>query len=99
MSGVRTCRVCGCTDDRACVTADGPCHWVEDSLCSACVASLDHVVSMTIDWHKPPTRVATCQCGWMHREPWDSPTRGATAQAMDAAVREHWQAAVAEAGR
>jgi hypothetical protein len=32
----RTCRVCGCTDDRACVTDDGPCHWVAPDLCSAC---------------------------------------------------------------
>ena len=31
---VRTCRVCGCTDDRAC--AEG-CSWVEADLCSACV--------------------------------------------------------------
>lgn len=35
---VATCRVCGCTDDRACA---GGCVWVEDpeelgDLCSAC---------------------------------------------------------------
>lgn len=30
---VRTCRRCGCTDDRACA---GGCHWVADDLCSAC---------------------------------------------------------------
>lgn len=35
--GMSTCRVCGCTDSRACVTADGPCYWVEPGLCSACV--------------------------------------------------------------
>jgi hypothetical protein len=29
----RTCRICGCTDDRAC---PGGCHWVEKDLCSAC---------------------------------------------------------------
>lgn len=38
---VRTCRVCGCTDDRACYPGKGPfavaCHWVELDLCSACV--------------------------------------------------------------
>lgn len=33
---VRKCRVCGCTDDKACHTEDGPCHWVEPDLCSAC---------------------------------------------------------------
>lgn len=33
----RACRVCGCTDDRACVdAATGPCHWVAADLCSAC---------------------------------------------------------------
>lgn len=29
----RTCRVCGCTDMRAC---PGGCSWVEVDLCSAC---------------------------------------------------------------
>ena len=32
----RTCRVCGCTDDKACLPPGGPCHWVEPDLCSAC---------------------------------------------------------------
>jgi hypothetical protein len=35
---VRRCRVCGCTDDHACidcVTCE-PCHWVEPDLCSVC---------------------------------------------------------------
>jgi hypothetical protein len=31
---LRTCRVCGCTDDHAC---PGGCYWVEDDLCSQCV--------------------------------------------------------------
>ena len=30
---VRRCRVCGCTDDRAC---PGGCSWVCDDLCSGC---------------------------------------------------------------
>ena len=30
---VRSCRVCGCTDNRACA---GGCCWVEYDLCSAC---------------------------------------------------------------
>jgi len=34
---VGTCRVCGCTDDKTCIGADGePCHWVEKDLCSNC---------------------------------------------------------------
>ena len=32
----RRCRVCGCTDDKACMTDAGPCHWIEPDLCSAC---------------------------------------------------------------
>lgn len=31
------CRVCGCTWNNACMTEQGPCWWVEDDLCSACV--------------------------------------------------------------
>lgn len=31
--GIQRCRVCGCTDDRAC---PGGCYWVETDLCSAC---------------------------------------------------------------
>lgn len=30
---IATCRVCGCTDDEACV---GGCWWVEADLCSGC---------------------------------------------------------------
>lgn len=30
------CEICGCTEARACVTEDGPCHWVRPGLCSAC---------------------------------------------------------------
>ena len=33
----RVCRVCGCTEGNPCQTPEGPCHWVEDDLCSACV--------------------------------------------------------------
>lgn len=31
----RRCRVCGCTDDNACMPHS--CYWVEDDLCSECV--------------------------------------------------------------
>jgi len=30
------CRVCGCTNEKACMTRDGPCYWINDDLCSAC---------------------------------------------------------------
>lgn len=35
-TGQRHCRQCGCTDAQACMTDDGPCHWVEPDLCSGC---------------------------------------------------------------
>ena len=37
-----TCRVCGCTDDRACIAGGAAtyftCHWIDDehTLCSSC---------------------------------------------------------------
>jgi len=34
------CKVCGCTDDNACVTPEGSCHWVMKGLCSACYIEL-----------------------------------------------------------
>ena len=40
-TGIRRCRVCGCTDDDCsqCIEKTGePGHWVEDDLCSACAA-------------------------------------------------------------
>lgn len=33
MEKERTCRVCGCTDNMACI---GGCYWVETDLCSQC---------------------------------------------------------------
>ncbi len=32
----RKCRVCGCTDKRACQGPDGPCSWAEQDLCDYC---------------------------------------------------------------
>jgi hypothetical protein len=31
---MRRCRICGCTEDRAC---PGDCEWIGPDLCSACV--------------------------------------------------------------
>lgn len=31
------CKICGCTDDKPCITEEGPCSWVMKDLCSACV--------------------------------------------------------------
>ncbi|TCX51968.1 MULTISPECIES: Cas9 inhibitor AcrIIA9 family protein [unclassified Dehalobacter] len=30
------CRVCGCSNESACMTEEGACYWVESDLCSAC---------------------------------------------------------------
>jgi hypothetical protein len=30
------CKICGCSDDRACNTQLGPCFWVAEKLCSGC---------------------------------------------------------------
>jgi hypothetical protein len=36
----RACRVCGCTDDNACLDPEfGPCWWVAADLCSHCKAT------------------------------------------------------------
>lgn len=38
----RCCRMCGCTDERACVDEDGiPCAWAEPDLCTSCVESFE----------------------------------------------------------
>lgn len=42
MFGEGVCRVCGCTDENACITEAGACWWIselERDLCSACVDS------------------------------------------------------------
>ena len=36
VSEVRTCRVCGCTDDNACIGFVSACYWIEPDLCSNC---------------------------------------------------------------
>lgn len=38
------CRVCGCTEEKACTTPQGPCYWVEDDLCSACAPAVRSLV-------------------------------------------------------
>lgn len=39
MKGV--CRICGCTEEQACMTDAGPCSWVLKDLCSTCVIVLE----------------------------------------------------------
>lgn len=42
MSAVRSCRLCGCTDNRAC---PGGCSWASERLCSACVPTIDETIT------------------------------------------------------
>lgn len=41
----RTCKICGCTDSRACVDEDGPCHWPAPGVdvCSSCANKLNSI--------------------------------------------------------
>lgn len=50
---MRTCRKCGCTDDRACRGADGPCYWVADDLCSECLVHDDELTVQPEKSHYP----------------------------------------------
>ncbi|HXA68858.1 MAG TPA: hypothetical protein VNW24_00310 [Stellaceae bacterium] len=89
MTKPRTCRVCGCTDDRAC---PGGCSWIESTLCSACVASQAHVVRMTRSYPRTSLKgrsVATCSCGKFSRS-----VPIAHHHKMDGLIRDHWIEAV-----
>src|SRR4030042_4318690 len=34
------CKVCGCTEDKPCVTPEGPCHWAMPGICSECIVEI-----------------------------------------------------------
>jgi hypothetical protein len=60
MTTVRTCRVCGCTEDNACVVhdpqtgqIDDACLWVEADLCCACIPG-----ASTMWQHPSPASIA-----------------------------------------
>ena len=56
----QVCRVCGCTDNWACVDDLGwPCEWVDDELCSACVDDDADLPVLYEDHPLPPVEVAT----------------------------------------
>jgi hypothetical protein len=38
---IGVCRVCGCTEDDACLVDGEPCSWVEPGLCSGCIGEAD----------------------------------------------------------
>ena len=34
------CKICGCTEDNPCVTAEGRCFWIMTGVCSECVVEI-----------------------------------------------------------
>ncbi len=44
-----SCRVCGCTEDNACVVDGKPCWWAEPDLCSACAGMQPATAGQTVD--------------------------------------------------
>lgn len=66
---LRYCRVCGCSDSRACVTDRGPCWWVAEDLCSACQSiqsparDLDPRVQDGSPGSCPVGKPASCRAG------------------------------------
>lgn len=44
---VKTCRLCGCTEQRACVTETGPCSWAGPGICTACKEEPERIVGLT----------------------------------------------------
>lgn len=96
---VRTCRVCGCTDERAC---DGGCWWLsaDDDLCSTCEPAAAHVFTVTRGHYvvgyrskrKTFTCIATCSCQQFSAE---LPRR--YRRKMAERIREHLKFVVHEA--
>ncbi len=41
------CKYCGCTNEQACLTEDGPCLWIDrtHTVCSACVIAVEFRVT------------------------------------------------------
>ena len=60
-AGARACRVCACTEARACADLFGePCHWVEADLCSACLIEPEPYRGV---FRAPPPRAAFAGAG------------------------------------
>ena len=65
---VRKCRVCGCTDDRAC---EGGCYWVEEDLCSQCAADVDEVDVFLDPRRRIKALIAECEQTIIDGEYWN----------------------------
>jgi hypothetical protein len=100
MSEQQKCRICGCTQDRAC---DPPCEWVERDLCSGCVIEalsrdadfcrlMLHPVSIETDGQTAVQLVSVIQLACRHRQ-FDGPVK----ESMAGLARQI-QAALSEVG-
>jgi hypothetical protein len=49
---MRRCRVCKCTEDRACAT-NPPCGWEEQSLCTNCAAAINWLANWILSARNP----------------------------------------------
>lgn len=48
---IETCRFCGCDDNHACETDDGPCGWSKPGYCSACYDThLGQLVDLAVNF-------------------------------------------------
>jgi hypothetical protein len=46
---IRRCKVCRCTDDRACLTEAGPCSWVSARVCSGCTLGREDRLKLLLE--------------------------------------------------
>ncbi|WP_240420325.1 hypothetical protein [Paenibacillus periandrae] len=48
MLSVSRCKVCGCTENTACITKNGACHWInnDEDICSACTPVVEFYPEM-----------------------------------------------------
>jgi len=53
----RTCRFCGCTQDRACLTNDDACYWIAQDVCSnpVCDAAMREGLLKMVEGELPAT--------------------------------------------
>lgn len=79
----RTCRLCGCTDARACVTDGVACHWVGLALCSACVTA----ALTTTGRPRDPQLVSALKSAWADFDRAEIGRLNITREALEAAAK------------
>ena len=56
--GERACRVCGCTDQWACLGIFDACYWIEEDLCSHCVGKPEPVGDRAVKYFRAGKKAA-----------------------------------------